>query len=84
MMWTVSSGHDHANCQELLGQLSDYIDGELETSLCAEIEEHLSGCSDCRIMVDTMRKTIILYRDQAPVELPPDVKDRLYSVLKLE
>jgi anti-sigma factor (TIGR02949 family) len=80
----VSSGHDHANCQELLDQLSDYIDGELEASLCAEIEEHLSGCSDCRIMVDTMRKTIILYREQAPEDLPSDVKDRLYHVLKLE
>jgi len=80
----VSSGHDHANCQELLGQLSDYIDGDLEVALCAEIEEHLSGCSDCRIMVDTMRKTIVLYHEQAPEDLPSDVKDRLYRVLKLE
>ena len=80
----MSSGHDHANCQELLGQLSDYIDGDLEVALCAEIEEHLSGCSDCRIMVDTMRKTIVLYHEQAPEDLPSDVKDRLYRVLKLE
>lgn len=84
MMRTVSSGHDHANCQELLSQLSDYIDGELEVALCAEIEEHLAGCANCRIMVDTMRKTIILYHEQAPEELPSDVKDRLYHVLKLE
>jgi len=80
----VSSGHDHANCQEMLGQLSDYIDGELEIALCAEIEEHLSGCSNCRIMVDTMRKTIVLYHEQTPEDLPSDVKDRLYRVLKLE
>ena len=80
----MSSGHDHANCQELLGQLSDYIDGELEITLCAEIEEHLSGCTDCRIMVDTIRKTIVLYHEQAPEDLPSDVKDRLYRVLKLE
>ena len=67
-----------------MGQLSDYIDGELEVRLCAEIEEHLAGCANCRIMVDTMRKTIVLYHAQAPEELPSDVKDRLYRVLKLE
>jgi len=80
----VSRGHDHSDCQELLDQLSDYIDGELEASLCAEIEMHLSECSACRIMVDTMRKTIILYHEQTSEDLPLDVRERLYRVLKLE
>jgi anti-sigma factor RsiW len=71
-------------CHELLSQLSDYIDGELEAALCTQLEAHLAECPDCRVMVDTMRKTIILYRSQAPAELPADVKGRLYQVLKLE
>ena len=76
--------HDRTKCRELLSQFSDYIDGELEASLCTELEAHLAECPNCRIMVDTMRKTITLYRAQAPSDLPSDVKERLYKVLRLE
>ena len=76
--------HDHSICYELLEQFSDYIDGELEPALCQELEAHLAGCPDCRIMVDTVRKTITLYHAQASAELPPDVEQRLYKVLKLD
>ncbi len=76
--------HEQLTCHDLLGQLSDYIDGDLEAALCAQLEAHLAECPDCRVMVDTMRKTIILYRSQPPAELPDDVKTRLYRVLKIE
>jgi len=82
-MKTVAIGHDHASCQELLGQLSDYVDGELEEALCAELEAHLAGCANCRVMVDTVRKTITLYSRQATTKLPADVEARLFSVLNL-
>lgn len=80
----MSAKHEHGSCRDLLGQLSDYIDGDLEAALCAELETHLTGCPDCRVMVDTMRRTITLYRAQSPVKLPPDVEERLYKVLKLK
>jgi anti-sigma factor RsiW len=75
---------EHPFCQDLLGQLSDYLDGELEAALCARLEEHLAECPDCRVLVDTMRKTIVLYRAQTLTELPTGVKSRLYQVLKLD
>ena len=78
------TGHDHSICRDLLDQLSDYVDGELEASLCSELEAHLAECPNCRIMVDTVRKTITLYHSQAPTKLPPDVEARLYKVLRLK
>jgi anti-sigma factor (TIGR02949 family) len=81
---SVATNHKQSQCRDLLGHLSDYIDGDLEAAICAQLEAHLAECPDCRVMVDTMRKTIILYRSQAAAELPSDVKDRLYRVLKLE
>jgi anti-sigma factor RsiW len=83
----MTSGHNHSSggpCRGLLGQLSDYIDGEMEAALCAELEAHLADCPDCRVMVDTVRKTVTLYNAQATTELPFDVQNRLYKVLKLE
>jgi anti-sigma factor RsiW len=64
-----------------LGQLHDYIDGELEAALCAEIEQHLADCDDCRVLVDTTRKTITLYRRQTPVGLPEGAMVRLRQAL---
>lgn len=75
----------HKACRELLGSLSDFVDGLLEEELCAEIERHMADCSDCRIVVDTLRKTISLYRTSpASEELPRDVRRRLYHRLDLD
>jgi anti-sigma factor RsiW len=76
--------HKDSSCHDLLDQLSDYIDGELEAALCAELEAHLSDCPNCQVMVDTVRKTITLYHAEPPAELPSDVEARLYKVLNLE
>lgn len=73
--------HHSAACAALLDQLHDYIDGELEAALCAEIEEHLAGCDDCRVLVDTTQKTITLYRRQNPMELPEGAMTRLQRAL---
>ncbi len=69
-------------CVEFFNQLSDYIDGKLAAPLCAELERHLTGCPDCRIVVDTTRKTVNLYRHSGPAELPPAVKERLWQALE--
>ncbi len=71
-------------CQALLTQLGDYIDGELEAALCAEIERHLANCDDCRVLVDTTRKTVLLYRQHSQVELPKDITSRLWQALDEE
>ena len=71
-------------CRELKDKLSAYLDGELESAICAEIEEHLRGCDDCRVMVDTLNKTITLYRNYGQASVPPDAHERLTRVLHLE
>jgi anti-sigma factor RsiW len=72
------------DCSETLGILSEYIDGELDECLCAEIERHMAECGNCRITVDTLRKTVILYRDYGHEEVPKEAKERLYAVLNLQ
>lgn len=75
---------EHEGCKELLGELSDYIDGVANEAICAAIEAHLTDCPDCKIVIDTMKKTITLYRGQdAQILLPADVRDRLYQTLDL-
>ncbi len=76
--------HLTETCREIKDKLSAYLDGELESALCAEIEQHLRGCDDCRVMVDTLNKTITLYRNYGQETVPPDVHERLTRVLNLQ
>jgi len=72
------------NCPELIHELSDYIDGVAAPEICAEIERHLHDCPDCKVMVDTLEKTITLYRErEEDAKLPEDVRKRLFLVLDL-
>jgi len=68
----------------MLGSLSDYIDGELEAELCAEIDRHVATCDRCSIVVDTLRRTVTLYHQHGHEPLPEDVKLRLLLALGLE
>ena len=78
--------HTHTTCETLLGSLSDFIDGELSDDLCREIQKHIDGCDNCRIVVDTTRKTIDLVHASNGTEsgVPDDVRDRLFKRLNLE
>jgi anti-sigma factor RsiW len=81
-----SDAEKHEGCRHLLDSLSPYVDGELGPELCAELERHLSGCENCRIVVDSLRKTVYLYQvtsDEPPV-VPEDVRQRLYHCLDLD
>ena len=77
---------DHMNCGAFLEELSDYVDGVLGEALCTEIEIHMAGCDDCRVVVDTLEKTIYLYHETSSTltEIPTDVRERLFHRLNLE
>ena len=70
-------------CHHLLDGLSEYLDGEAAAEVCAEIERHLAGCADCRVLVDTLRKTVAVYRELHQPELPAEARLRLYTSLDL-
>jgi len=70
-------------CRHLLDDLSDYLDGEAAAEVCAEIERHLAGCVDCRVVVDTLRKTVAVFRELPQPELPVETRRRLYTSLDL-
>ena len=72
------------DCRHLLGDLSAYLDGDAVPDICAEIEQHLRDCEDCRVVVDTLRRTITLYRAQPAPQLPDDARSRLYAALNLD
>lgn len=76
--------HDRSACRRYLGSLSDYVEGELSEELCRELEAHMAVCQNCRVVVNTLAKTISLYREMPAPDMPNTVRERLYSVLDLK
>lgn len=69
------------NCKKVINELSSYLDSALDASVRADLEQHLAGCEDCRLVVDTTRKTIQIFCNAEPVPLPVEVRDRLHAAL---
>jgi anti-sigma factor RsiW len=74
---------EHSLCHDRLGQLSAYLDGEAAQSICDEIARHLHSCSNCRAVVNTLERTVTLYRTLPSTEVPAGVQERLLRVLQL-
>ena len=69
-------------CKGLLSELTDYLDEMLDPALRMEIEEHLAKCKNCRVVVNTTKKTIEIFCNSEPVPLPPETRQRLHVALE--
>lgn len=69
-------------CEELLKMLNEYVDGTVDPAICAEFEKHMAGCNPCQVVVDNIRKTVTLYQNGQPYELPLEFRSRLHSALR--
>lgn len=63
-------------CQTILGGISAYLDGDLDTTACEAIERHCQGCLRCAALVKELRETVGLCRRAASVPLPESVQQR--------
>jgi RNA polymerase sigma-70 factor (ECF subfamily) len=70
------------NCKQMFAELSDYLDEELDDSLCAELEKHMEGCEPCKAFLASLEETIRTCRT-APNDRPdePAAANRRREVL---
>jgi anti-sigma factor RsiW len=66
----------------VIHELSNYLDGELDSAVKQDLERHLDDCEDCKMVVDQTRLTVEIFCDKQQVELPTDVKSRLHEALQ--
>ena len=45
-------------CKAMFAELSDYLDEQLDDSLCEELERHMSDCGPCQAFLATLEATI--------------------------
>jgi RNA polymerase sigma-70 factor, ECF subfamily len=47
-----------AHCKAMFAELSNYLDEQLDDSLCEELERHLGGCEPCKAFLSSLEATI--------------------------
>jgi len=72
--------------KKLCELLSEYFDEELESDICAEVDELVSEDFGSRVLFNTFSKTIELCKEIEAEEIgvPEEIHIRLYEVLKIE
>ena len=71
-------------CKEMFAELSNYLDNELDDSLCEELEKHMDGCGPCKAFLSSLEQSIQQCRT-APNKSPdPHVAARLRRELMSE
>lgn len=58
-------------CKAMFAELSNYLDEQLDDSLCEELEQHLNGCGPCKAFLATLEATIEQCR-KSPAECPTE------------
>ncbi len=64
-----SSQPRQRHCKEMFAELSNFLDDELDDSLCEELEKHMDGCEPCKAFLSSLEKSIQQCR-MAPNESP--------------
>ncbi|MFH1861869.1 MAG: hypothetical protein ABH878_03560 [bacterium] len=64
-------------CKPFWERLCESLGEDLNSSLCVELREHLEACPECSLQIDTIKRTVEIYRALPSAEVPGAVQRRL-------
>jgi predicted anti-sigma-YlaC factor YlaD len=68
-------------CTEFLKELTDYLDGTMDSTTRVELEEHLQWCHNCYVVCNTTKMTIEIYRNNEVYDLPDPLRTKLQTAI---
>ena len=77
--------HKHiGSCKEMYRHMCENLDNELDSAACREIRKHIENCENCSALLDSLKKTVFLYKNYPIPEVPPAAHKELFAVIQLE
>jgi anti-sigma factor RsiW len=70
-------------CKEAYLHICDNLDADLDSARCREVRKHLASCPDCIAFLDSVRKTVYLYRESPNPEVPSATHKQLFKTIDL-
>lgn len=69
-------------CNQVLAELSNYLDDEVSLELSRAIAQHLVRCHRCWVIYNTTSRTLEIVSDAFPPAAPVAVSERLHARLR--
>jgi anti-sigma factor RsiW len=69
-------------CVELVGIVTEYLEGTLPPAARARFEDHIAVCDGCSAYLDQIRQTIRLMGSLSQGTIPPDARDALLHAFR--
>jgi len=69
-------------CRDLVHLLSDYVNDDVDPLVREQFDHHLSRCPRCKVIVNTLRETILLCGELKPVKMPVQVHHNLRVTIR--
>jgi anti-sigma factor RsiW len=77
-----AAGAADITCQEVVGLLTDYLEGVMPAAERARLEAHLRTCDGCVNYLDQLRRTIQVTGTLAEGWLPPETAAKLVAAFR--
>ena len=73
------------DCDEVLGQVWRFLDGELDELEVQEFQVHIAECSECGSRVEFQRRLLAIIQTKCKAgPVPAHLKARLFRLLERE
>jgi RNA polymerase sigma-70 factor, ECF subfamily len=79
---TSSKQRPSARCKRLFALLSDYVDQQIDPSLCADVEGHLGDCSPCKAYLASLEETVRRCQRHCTEELKAKVRAQVRNLIR--
>lgn len=77
-----------AGCPDIVALFSSHLEGDIDASVCAEMERHLERCPGCRARCDGLRNVLARCRasplPEVPLEIQADIRRALSQLVPQE
>lgn len=74
---------DKTNCEEVLDELYEFLDGELTDAKRTTIRRHLDDCSPCLETIDFYAELRIVVSQRCRDQVPDHLRQRVLDALRL-
>jgi RNA polymerase sigma-70 factor (ECF subfamily) len=72
-------------CPDVLSLYSRHLEGDIDSDLCAEMENHIAACARCRAACDSLKRVLAVCRsvpaERVPEPLQQSVRAEILKVL---
>ncbi len=70
-------------CKSVYKHICENLDADINSPKCRAIKKHLAVCPDCSAYLDSLKKTILLYKHEPGPRLPLSAHRRLVKVIDI-